>query len=148
MLTDILFYRVQYFSSLIPDEQFDKYITQAEDIIHTLTFGRLLGGLPSDEYSAVRVRRACCAVAEILYRTDCETIAQSSMQDGSGAYHGSISSITAGNESIHYSTSQQTTAAKAAGDTAYKNKLIYQTAAGYLANVCDDNGVNLLYAGG
>ena len=146
MLCDLSFYKNDFFGDLIPDTEFPKYEAMAEDVIHPLTFDRLTRGLPSNELSAKRVQKAVCAAAELLGKINSEAQAQSAVSDDVGL-HGAVTSVTAGSESIHYAATAQTAEAKAAGDSAYKQRLLYETVLPYLANVTDDSGVNLLYAG-
>lgn len=146
MLCDLDFYKSSYYGSKIPDAEFAKYEAKAEDQLHPLTFDRLAAGLPSDELAAQRVKKAVCALCDLLFDIDAETQARSSFSDGIGI-HGAVASITAGSESIHYSTSAATDASKSAGDSAYRTQIIYKTVLPYLMNVTDDSGVNLLYAG-
>lgn len=146
MLCDLTFYKTAYFGSKIPETEFAKYEAMAEDRLHPLTHDRLTTGLPSSELAAQRVKKAVCALAELLYDIDAECMAQSSISDSSGT-HGAVTSITAGSESIHFASSAQTAAGRAASDAAYKQRLVYETVLPYLANTADDSGVYLLYAG-
>ena len=59
-----------------------------------------------------------------------------------------ISSVTAGNESISFSTASPGTSIDAAvKDPIARNRLIWETIREYLSGVKDSNGVNLLFMG-
>lgn len=146
-LTNYDFYKNSFYGDTIPTDEFAKYEAMAEDRIHALTFDRLAYGLPSDKRSAIKVQKAVCVLADLLYQINKEMQLQSTVTDEKGNTHKAISSITSGGESISYSTSASTEISKAAADTAFKENLIISTVTPYLANVCDDKGVNLLYAG-
>lgn len=147
-LTNYDFYKNNFCSDTISADEFPKYEAMSEDRVHALTFERLAYGLPSDERSAIKVQKAVCALADLLYQINKEMQLQSTVTDENGnTTHRAISSITSGSESISYSNSASTEISKAAADTAFKEKLIISTITPYLANVCDDKGVNLLYAG-
>jgi hypothetical protein len=147
MLTDIIFYKTEFYGNTIPEDEFAKYESMAEDKIHALTFDRLAVGLPSDSRAAERVQKGVCALADLLYQINTEMLAQTVTADGNGSSHRAVSSITAGSESISYVTNSTSAIGKAAADVDYKNRLIYLTVSEYLSNVSDDKGVNLLYAG-
>lgn len=146
-LTNYAFYKNQFFGDIIAEDEFSKYEAMAEDRVHALTSDRLAYGLPSDERSAVKVQKAVCALADLLYQINKEVQSQMAVTDDNGNAHRAVSSITSGSESISYSTAASTEIGKAAADTAYKEKLIVSTVVPYLANVADDKGVNLLYRG-
>ena len=146
-LTNYEFYKNQFFGDIIAVDEFAKYEAMAEDRVHALTFDRLVYGLPSDERSAMKVQKAVCALADLLYQINKEALSQASVTDENGNTHRAISSITAGSESISYSTTANTEISKAVADTTYKERLIANTVIPYLANVADDKGVNLLYRG-
>ena len=147
MLTDIQFYKNEFYGNTIPEDEFAKYESMAEDKIHVLTFDRLAVGLPSDSKAAVRVQKAVCAVADLLYQINSEMLSQAVRTDENGIVHRAVSSITAGSESISYAASSASAIGKAAADLSCKNQLINQTVWEYLSNVPNDEGVNLLYAG-
>ncbi len=146
-LTNLDFYKNSFYGNTIPETEFAKYEAMSEDRVHALTSDRLACGLPSDKRSAVKVQKAVCALADLLYKINQEMQLQSTVTDENGNAHKAISSVTAGGESISYSTSASTEISKAVADTAFKDHLIISTVAPYLANVCDDKGVNFLYAG-
>ena len=146
-LTNYDFYKNSFYGDTIPTDEFAKYEAMAEDRVHALSFDRLANGLPSAERSAIKVQKAVCALADLLYQINKEMQSQATVTDENGNTHKVVSSITSGSESISYSTSANTEISKAVADTVFKEKLIINTVTPYLANICDDKGVNLLYAG-
>lgn len=146
-LTDYDFYKNQFYGDTIAEDEFAKYEAMSEDRVHALTSDRLAYGLPSDERSGVKVQKAVCALADLLYLINQEALSQATVTDENGNTHRAVSSITAGSESISYSTTASTEISKAVADTAFKESLIASTVIPYLANVADDKGVNLLYRG-
>lgn len=97
-----------------------------------------------------KVQKAVCAVAECLYKIEEQRKAVASRIDTDGKYTGPISSIKAGEESVSYASvnSSSSVYSAAAASKEAQNQLIAETAARYIANVPDANGINLLYAGG
>lgn len=160
--TDYTFYKERYFGTIIPEADFPRFSERASDFIDTLTFDRLVDGLPTNERAAAKVRKAVCAVAEALYQIELaeqqalSAASGTSMQTGimSGTT-GVITSKSSGSESISYaSPSELARSAKewsavyaAAGDAGATNKVLTRAALPYLSGVTDDKGVCLLYAG-
>lgn len=160
--TDYEFYKERYYGNMIPEADFPRLSERASDFIDTLTFDRLVDGLPSNERAATKVQKAVCAVAEALYQIGLAEQQALSAASGTSTQAGVIAGTTgvitsksSGSESISYaSPSELAGGAKewsavyaAAGDTAATNKLLAETARRYLSGVADDKGVNLLYAG-
>ena len=160
--TDFEFYATTYHGNVVPEADFPRIADRASDFLDTITFDRLVDGLPSDERAAAKVQKAVCAVADKLYELELadkqalSAAAGGTSSSGSGgATSGVITSRSAGSESISYaSPSEMANGAKtwsavyqAAGDETLTNKLLYSAAKLYLMGVKDNNGVNLLYAG-
>ena len=116
----------------------------------------MVDGLPSDQRSNVRVQKAVCAVADVLYlietvrKASIETVGTIKREDGSVTGK-QIASLSSGSESISYVTGTNGTGkdiySQAAMNKQVENVLIRQVATEYLQGVADANGVNLLYAG-
>ena len=160
--TDYTFYKDQYFGTIIPEADFPRLVEKASDFMDTLTFDRLVDGLPTDERAATKVQKAVCAVAETLYQIGLAEQQALSAASGTSTQIGVMSGTTgvitsksSGSESISYaSPSELAGSAKewsavyaAAGDTAATNKILTGAALPYLSGVMDDKGVCLLYAG-
>lgn len=154
--TNYEFYTTEYYGDVVPKEKFPKYIERACNRIDDITFDRLVDGLPSDQQSNVRVQKAVCAVADVLYlietvrKASIETVGTIKREDGSVTGK-QIASLSSGSESISYVTGTNGTGkdiySQAAMNKQVENVLIRQAATEYLQGVADANGVNLLYAG-
>lgn len=160
--TDYEFYTDKYFGNTIPEADFPRLSERASDFIDTLTFDRLVGGLPSNERAVAKVQKAVCAVAEALYQIGLAEQQALSAASGTSTQAGIMSSTTgiitsksSGSESVSYaSPSELAGSAKewsavyaAAGDAKATNKVLAGAAMPYLMGVTDDNGTCLLYAG-
>lgn len=154
--TDYTFYINEYCGDVVPETDFPKYVSRASDRIDTITFDRLADGLPSDARANQKVQKAVCSVAEALYQIDSVKNALlnnlGTVETEDGKVTGkTVSSVTAGSESITYSTgmsdASKTVYAQAVMDKKVENILIRQIAGEYLYGVTDDSGVCLLYAG-
>lgn len=148
--TDFNFYQKSYYGEVLTEENADRWLTRASDELDVLTFGRLISAFPTVEAHADKVRKAVCAVAEALFGIDVQRKAVAAHQTEDGSYRGAISSISSGKESVSFSVNGTAASvfAAAASSEEKRNVLIAETAARYLANIPDANGVNLLYAGG
>ena len=148
------FYKATYYGTAIAtEEDFNRLESRACDKLDTMTFDRLVSGLPADTRSATKVQKAVCAVADKLYEIEqAEKMAQSGgfTTDESGNLVGKIAtSKSSGSESISFSATSSVKSAvlSAVGDTQAQNRLCYETAREYLTGVTNDDGVLLLYAG-
>ena len=149
MYADLDFYQNRYYGDALTEANANRWLSRAGDEIDALTFGRLVSAFPVTESDAEKVRKAVCAVADALFYTDVQRIAASAQKDADGQYHGAVSSVTSGKESVSYSVSGNaaTAYASAAANPDALTALVRNIAVKYLANVPDANGVNLLYAG-
>lgn len=144
------FYVEEYFGNEIPLYDINKYLSRASDELDTLTYGRLIKAYPTEQIYDEKVQKAVCAVAECLYKIEEQRKAVAARIDTDGKYTGPISSIKAGEESVSYASvnSSSSVYSAAAASKEAQNQLVAETAARYIANVPDANGINLLYAGG
>lgn len=154
--TDYAFYTNEYYGDVVPETDFPKYADRASDRVDEITFDRLADGLPSDSRANKKVQKAVCSVAEALYQIDSVKNALlnnlGTVETEDGKVTGkTVSSVTAGSESITYSTgtsdASKTVYAQACMDKKVENILIQQKAGQYLYGVKDDKGEYLLYAG-
>lgn len=160
--TDFEFYTTTYHGNVVPEADFPRIADRASDFLDTITFDRLIDGLPDDERAKTKVQKAVCAVADKLYELElAENQANAAAQAGGssgasgGATSGIISSRSAGSESISYASLSDTASGaknwsavyQAAGDETLTNNLLNSAARLYLTGVRDNSGVNLLYAG-
>lgn len=146
---DFAFYRDTFYGEALTEENAVRWLEQASDELDALTFGRLTFAMPTVEAHALKVKKAVCAIAETLSYIDAERLAMAAQRAQDGSYHGVVSSVSSGRESVSYALSgaaASSYAAAAASESA-RRELIGGVAARYLANIPDANGVNLLYAG-
>lgn len=148
---------------VIPEADFPRLAERASrEVIDKITFRRLRGRFPEDEYDAYDVHMAACAVAEKMYLLElADAQARSAAAAGGasgtegGAAGGMAVSRSSGSESVSYaSPAQLAGGAKewsavyaAAGDAGKEGKLLRDTARRYLEGIRTEEGVPLLYAG-
>lgn len=125
---DYEFYKTEYLGNVITEADFPRLSQRASDKIDVITFDRLAEGLPTDERVATKVKKAVCAIAELML--DYER-ANSTMRNNGGLV---VSSVSSGSESISYKTDAQVSEKE-------HNIEIRQVATDYLI------GTGLLYAG-
>lgn len=148
------FYKNTYYGTAIATaEDFNRLESRACDKLDTMTFDRLVSGLPTDARAATKVQKAVCAVADKLNEIEqAEKTAQAGgfSTDESGNLVGKIvTEKSSGSEKISYSVTSSIKSAvlSAVGDIQAQNRLCYDTAREYLTGVTNDDGVLLLYAG-
>ena len=147
------FYTEKYYGDVIPDESFDKYADRASDRIDQYTFDRCVGMFTDDERSLVKIKKACCAIADALYQIDearkasMNNVGTITREDGT-VVQKAIKSVSAGNESITYATDTSGNIyTKASVDKKTEHELIGQIITEHLQGVTDKNGICLLYGG-
>lgn len=160
---DYEFYTTSYFGSVVPETDFPRLAERASDFVDTMTFDRLVDGLPINERSQKRIKKAVCSLAELMYQielaeknaTNAAASGTSTTTGAGGSTTGIVTSVSSGSESISYATPQQkASGAKewsavyaAAGDVQKTNDLLYKTALPLLMGVRTDDGIPVLYAG-
>lgn len=160
---DYEFYTTSYFGSVVPETDFPRLAERASDFVDTMTFDRLVDGLPSNERSQKRIKKAVCSLAELMYQIElAEKNAANAAASGTsttigsgGSTTGVVTSVSSGSESISYATPQQIGASAkewsavyaAAGDVQKTNDLLLKTALPLLMGVRTDEGIPILYAG-
>ncbi len=103
------FYQITYHGTLIPDaDSFQTAAERASDYLDSVTFGRLLNGIPDDLHD--RVQRCCCALADawqtcILQKNVMLNLSGSKTAESVGKY------------SVSYGNPTDTFAALLSGDT-------------------------------
>lgn len=145
---DYTFYTDSYYGDTLSSDNADKWLERASDYLDAITFHRTENTFPEEAAHVIKVKKAVCAIADALYLIDAQAKAAQAAQDATGAYKGAVSSISSGRESIHYELNGNGSVyGKAATDIAERDKLLFDTALKYLADIPDSEGVNLLYAG-
>lgn len=159
---DYKFY-TESFGNVVPETDFPRLAERASDFIDTMTFNRLVDGLPTNERSQKRIKKAVCSLAELMYQielaeknaTNAAVSGTSTTISSGGSTTGIVTSVSSGSESISYATPQQkalgakewSTVYTAAGDVQKTNNLLYKTALPLLMGVRTDEGIPILYAG-
>lgn len=160
---DYDFYTTSYFGSVVPETDFPRLAERASDFVDTMTFDRLVDGLPTNERSQKRIKKAVCSLAELMYQielaeknaTNAAASGASTTIGSGGSTTGIVTSVSSGSESISYATPQQIGASAkewsavytAAGDVQKTNDLLLKTALPLLMGVRTDDGIPVLYAG-
>lgn len=159
---DYDFYTTSYFGSVVPETDFPRLAERASDFVNTMTFDRLVDGLPSNERSQKRIKKAVCSLAELMYQIElaeknATNQASANLTDTNvgNISAGVVTSVSSGSESISYATPQQIGASAkewsavyaAAGDVQKTNDLLLKTALPLLMGVRDNEGIPILYAG-
>lgn len=160
---DYEFYTTSCFGSVVPETDFPRLAERASDFVDAMTFDRLVDGLPTDERSQKRIKKAVCSLAELMYQielaeknaTNAAVSSVSTTIGSGGSTTGIVTSVSSGSESISYATPQQIGASAkewsavytAVGDVQKTNDLLLKTALPLLIGVRTDNGIPVLYAG-
>lgn len=159
---DYEFYTTSYFGSVVPETDFPRLAERASDFVDTMTLGRLVDGLPTNERFQKRIKKAVCSLTELMYQIELaekNAINQASANvtdaNTGGKSTGIVTSVSSGSESISYATPQQIGASAkewsavyaAAGDVQKTNDLLFKTALPLLMGVRTDEGIPILYAG-
>lgn len=160
---DYEFYTTSYFGSVVPETDFPRMAERASEFVDTMTFDRLVDGLPTNERSQKRIKKAVCSLTELMYQielaeknaTNAAVSGTSTAVGSGGSTTGIVTSVSSGSESISYATPQQIGASAkewsavyaAAGDVQKTNDLLLKTALSLLMGVRTDDGIPILYAG-
>lgn len=160
---DYEFYTTSYFGTVVPETDFPRLAERASDFVDTMTFDRLVDGLPTDERSQKRIKKAVCSLTELMYQielaeknaTNAAVSGTSTAIGSGGSTTGIVTSVSSGSESISYAAPQQIGASAkewsavyaAAGDAQKTNDLLLKTALPLLMGVRTDDGIPILYAG-
>lgn len=159
---DYEFYATSYFGSVVPEADFPRVVERASDFVDLMTSDRLVDGLPTNERSQKRIKKAVCSLAELMYQIELaekNAINQASANvtdiNVGNISTGVVTSVSSGSESISYATPQQIGASAkewsavyaTTGDVQKTNDLLLKTALPLLMGVRTDDGIPILYAG-
>ena len=141
----------------IEERDFNRLVFQACQAVDNLTTGvdgvkKLKVAFPVDEDSADAVKHCVASVTNLLYQIQeaekSAFLARGYMETANGLQGKVVSSVSAGNESVSFSSGGDSTAVdKAVTNIAERNRMIQSIVREYLSGVTDSNGVNLLYMG-
>lgn len=156
---DFDFYKKISGAEAIPEAEFLRLSWGACRRLDRMTTGidgvrKLKAAFPVDEEDAEAVKRCACAFVDAAYRVEQagkENALASGFVESENGVHGKvISSISAGNESISFSASSESSESafsKAAASKEEEAALYNDIVREYLSGIADANGVNLLYMG-
>lgn len=157
---DYEFYKTLYGEKGVSETDFNRLSWDACKRIDAATttvdgIKKLKIAFPTDEDDSETVKRCLCELINILYKLEQAeervNASQGFVQREDGTVSSKlVSSVSAGNESISYSTNNISAATlidKALSDKTVQEQLYRDTIAKYLSGVTDKNGINLLYAG-
>lgn len=157
---DYEFYKTLYGEKSVSETDFNRLSWDACKKIDAATttvdgIKKLKIAFPTDEDDSEAVKRCLCELINILYKLEQAeervNASQGFVQREDGTVSSKlVSSVSAGNESISYSTNNISAATlidKALSDKTVQEQLYRDTIAKYLSGVTDKNGINLLYAG-
>lgn len=159
---DYKFY-TESFGNVVPETDFPRLAERASDFVDLMTSDRLVDGLPTNERSQKRIKKAVCSLAELMYQielaeknaTNAAVSGASTAIGSGGSTTGIVTSVSSGSESISYATPQQkalgakewSTVYATVGDVQKTNNLLYKTALPLLMGVMTDEGIPILNAG-
>lgn len=66
---DYKFY-TESFGNVVPEADFPRLAERASDFVDLMTSGRLVNGLPVNEYFQKRIKKAVCSLAELMYQLE------------------------------------------------------------------------------
>lgn len=150
---------VQYYQDGCDFQSFNRLSMEACRKLDYYTTGidgvkKLRAAFPTDEDDARMVRYCACKIVHILGQIEAAEAAMRNARGYEETENGLrgkvITSISAGNESISYSSGGGNTATmidKALTDKTVQDKLITDTIRECLSGIRDANGVNLLFMG-
>lgn len=114
---------------------------------------KLKVAFPVDEDSADSVKHCAAKIVNILLQIQeaekSASMGRGYIQTENGLQGKVVSSVSAGNESVSFSSggNQKIAIDAAVSDLSARNNLIFSTIREYLSGMTDANGVNLLYMG-
>ena len=155
------YYKSLYETPAISETEFNRYAFDACRKIDIATTGvdnikKLKVAFPVDEDDAEAVKRCVVAVIDLMdlikKAEDAASSAKGYIERADGTIQGKvITSVTAGNESISFSSAGSSGSAtlidKALADKSVQRQMYKDIITEYLSGVSDANGVNLLYMG-
>ena len=151
-------YSAMYGRDKLTESEFPRYRADAMRLIDLYTTGiddvqKLKVAFPTDENDIEAVKLCTCKLIDVLRQIDAAESGAEAARGYTATENGLqgnvITSKSAGNESISYSTTSNSQSAvdKAVSDPAEKKKLICGIVTDGLRGVCDANGVHLLNMG-
>lgn len=140
----------KYYSSMyknVPEADFTQICMKAQRKLDNLTTGidgvrKLAHAFPIDEESAQLVKACMAELINAMYNAEkLQSASAAVIATENGMHSNVITSVSAGNESVHYA------ALGTGSDRAAQEGIYRELVREYLGGVADANGVNLLYMG-
>ena len=146
---DYYFYADRYHGERTASDGIERWLERASDMLDGITCNRLMAAFPQEEAHAEKVKKAVCAIADVLFQVDYQRRAAAPQTAADGSVHGAVSSVTSGKESISYAgiNAGSTIYSSAAASQDKLRELVQGIAAEYLSGIPDANGISLLYRG-
>lgn len=145
-----MYINYEYYSSMydtVPKKDFMRFCLRAQKKLDNYTTGidgvrKLAHAFPADEENAQLVKICMAELINALYNAEKLRNASAAVVETESGIHSSvITSVSAGNESVHYA------AIGGANDQSTQEGIYSGLIREYLSGVADSNGVNLLYMG-
>ncbi len=149
---DYDFYTDTYYGNVVPESDFPRLAERASEEIDRLTNDRLTEWMPEKEKDVLKIKKACCALAERLYYNDLLTaagMASVGQTDGHGKIIAS-KSVSSMNESINESYATGGVSASSLEGAAVQQMIkdAEGKARGYLSGIMyKDKGYSVLFMG-
>lgn len=137
----------------IDERLFNRLVIDACRILDVHTTGadnikKLKIAFPVDESDAQMVKGCAAKLVHFFYQVNQAESALVGYESTANGLRGKVvTSVSAGNESISYSTGGATAIDAAVKDKAVRDKMSAEIVWEYLSGITDANGVNLLYMG-
>lgn len=140
---DYEFYTDVYSGSTIAEPDFERMANRASRLVDVVTHRRLFNAYPEDEYTDLQIKMCVCDIADKMMEIDKYNKAAALDESGNASL---VKSVSAGSESITYSTTDTKYAELSKDDS--KARAYYRSiVTDYLQGLADANGIHLLYAG-
>ena len=152
MYVEYEYYKSLYGDKALGETEFNRLVWEAEREINKATSGvdgvqKLKVAFPTNAEDVEVIKRCICALIDFLHNLEVAESGACFVRNSNGTVHGGIvASVSAGNESISYSTNE-TSISNAIKSESDRNRTIYAFIASRLYGVSDLNGINLLYVG-
>lgn len=131
-LTTYEYYKNEWYGVTVPEEQFNKWLSKAEDQLNDITNGNITTAAV-EEYGT-QIQKAVCELVDMLYLID------TARNKATGAAGGVVTARTSGDESVTYKAQENEITAALSSRTA-TDRLLFDVVRKHLART------GLLYQG-
>lgn len=146
----ITFAEYQALYNDLEETQFNIYAYEASRLVDIYTSGvdgvlKLKDYMPTEDYDVKAIKHCTAKITHELYMFDKAKNASGYVEREDGTIMGkTVSRVSSGSESVHYEITKSVYETSNETD---KSMYLRQIIDGNLRNVCDKNGVNVLYMG-